>query len=61
MSNNTKLNVQLITDGQEKWPYVGTAVVGGKGITLFLDPNKSVPAGARLFLSERRKKEQQAG
>jgi hypothetical protein len=40
---------------------VGTAIRGDKGITLFLDPNKSVPAGARLFLTERRKKEQQTG
>jgi hypothetical protein len=47
MSTSTKFNVQLISDGPDRWPYVGTAITRDKGILLYLDPNKSLPAGAR--------------
>jgi hypothetical protein len=62
MTQTTKLNVQLITDGEGKWPYIGTGFVKPDGgITIMLDPNKSVPAGSRLYLSKRREKAQQEG
>ena len=53
MPVGTKLNVQVITEGQKKGPYIGTAVVRAKGIVLHLDPGKPVAQGARLFLTER--------
>jgi hypothetical protein len=59
MSQGTKLNVQLITEGSGKWPYVGRAVVNKNGsINLYLDPKKTVPTGARLYLSESRKQDE---
>jgi hypothetical protein len=58
MSQGTKFTVQLITDGEAKWPYVGGAVVNKNGsINLYLDEGKPVPAGARLYLAQPRKAE----
>jgi hypothetical protein len=62
MSQTTKRNVQPIGEGEGKWVYIGTGFQKPNGtVTIMLDPDKSAPAGARLFLSKRREKTQQEG